>query len=87
VGGSKPCFTVTMGVLLSLLAGSDSIYLTAKIKKDQDEDKSLSNESSNVAKKNWVFSPEVKVSLFSSSLASFPIQTKTYATMIKHERH
>jgi len=25
--------------------------LTAKIKKDQDEDKSLSNESSNVAKK------------------------------------
>lgn len=50
VGGSKPCFTVMMGVLLSLLAGSDSIYLTAKVGKDEDEGKSLANESSyNVA--------------------------------------
>lgn len=29
VGGSKPCFTVTIGVLLSLFSGSVSIYLAA----------------------------------------------------------
>lgn len=59
VGGSKPCFTVTMGVLLSLVAGSDSIYLTAKVRRDKDEDELLANEnSSNVAEN--VFFPYLK---------------------------
>ncbi len=54
------------------------------IRKDKDKDKLLANE--NCCKilqlKMGNFSPEVTASLFSSSLASFPIQTKTLETMV-----
>lgn len=83
VGGSKPCFTVTMGVLLSLLAGSDSIYLAAILEKTRIKSNFQLMKTCKILQlKMGNFSPEVAASLFSSSLASFPIQTKTLETMV-----
>lgn len=54
------------------------------IRKDKDKDKLLANENCSkiLQLKMGNFSPEVTASLFSSSLASFPIQTKTLETMV-----